>query len=52
MSKKNKVTKILQTIICKHGTAIAALAFMVTTITANTQCTIRMGWQNLKRFNN
>lgn len=58
MSKKNKITKILQTIICKHGTAIAALAFTVTMITANTQCTLPFyepeepdGLAKFKKFN-
>lgn len=35
-----KLKKILRNMICKHGAVIAGFAFMVTMITANSQCTI------------
>lgn len=58
MKKTQKVKKVLQTIICKHGTTIAAFAFIVTMITVNSQCTIPFykpeepeGLAKFKKFN-
>ncbi len=53
-----KLKKLLTTGICKHGTIIASLAFIVTMITANSQCTIPfyepeepIGLSKFKKFN-